>query len=76
MESSNTTPTAAPEPTPESAAPSSAPSSLRRDLNSKSQNDLEKLAAERNIEGRSGMSKKELVKALEESYTQFPPRIG
>lgn len=74
MESSNTTPAAAPEPTPEPAP--AAPSSLRRDLNSKSQSDLEKLAAERNIEGRSGMSKKELVKALEESYTQFPPRIG
>lgn len=75
MESSNTTP-AAPEPTPEPTPAASPASSLRRDLNSKSQTDLEKLAAERNIEGRSGMSKKELVKALEESYTQFPPRIG
>jgi hypothetical protein len=76
MESSNTTPAPAPESKPEPKPQSASTSSLRRDLESKSQTELSKLASDRNIEGRSDMSRKELVKALEESYTQFPPRIG
>lgn len=51
-------------------------STLRKDLESKSTDELQKLAGERNIEGRSDMKKPELVKALEASYAQFPPRIG
>lgn len=52
-----------------------ADSTLRKDLQSKTVDELQRLAAERGIAS-ADMKKAELVAALEQSYTEYPPRIG
>lgn len=48
-------------------------------LEDETREELDRLARERQIEGRSNMDRDELVKALEKSYDENPPpepRIG
>lgn len=50
-------------------------SNIPADLESLSESKLREIAGERDIEGRSSMSKRELIRAIEKSVRENPPTI-